>query len=63
MYIYTATKFYNGADDNASGVSAVLQLAKAFKVSGKQPERTIIFAFWDGEERGVIRVTVFYQPL
>ncbi|CEN43175.1 M28 family metallopeptidase [Capnocytophaga canis] len=45
---------YNGADDNASGVSAVLQLAKAFKESGEKPERTIIFAFWDGEERGLL---------
>lgn len=47
-------KIYNGADDNASGVSAVLQLAKAFLASGKQPERTIIFAFWDGEEKGCL---------
>ena len=47
-------QIYNGADDNASGVSAVLQLAKAFKTSGEQPERTIIFAFWDGEERGLL---------
>lgn len=47
-------KIYNGADDNASGVSAVLQLAKAFMASGKQPQRTIIFAFWDGEEIGTL---------
>ncbi|MFK8275895.1 M28 family metallopeptidase [Capnocytophaga cynodegmi] len=47
-------QIYNGADDNASGVSAVLQLAKAFKKSGEQPLRTIIFAFWDGEERGLL---------
>jgi hypothetical protein len=45
---------YNGADDNASGVSAVLQIAKAFVESGQQPERTIIFAFWDGEESGLL---------
>lgn len=45
---------YNGADDNASGVSAVLQIAKAFKASGAQPERTVIFAFWDGEEKGLL---------
>lgn len=47
-------KIYNGADDNASGVSAVLQIAKAFFVSGQQPERNIIFAFWDGEEIGLL---------
>lgn len=45
---------YNGADDNASGVSAVLQIAKAMKRSGHTPERTIVFAFWDGEERGLL---------
>lgn len=47
-------KIYNGADDNASGVSAVLQIAQAFIVAGEQPERTIIFAFWDGEELGLL---------
>ena len=45
---------YNGADDNASSVSAVLQIAKAFVESGQQPERTVIFAFWDGEEMGLL---------
>lgn len=45
---------YNGADDNASGVSAVLQIAKAFLATGVQPERTVIFAFWDGEEKGLL---------
>ena len=40
----------NGADDNASGVSAVLQIAKAFSDTGETPPRTIVFAFWDAEE-------------
>ena len=44
----------NGADDNASGVSAVLQLARAFVASGQKLERTIVFAFWDGEELGLL---------
>lgn len=52
---------YNGADDNASGVSAVLQIARAFVVSGKQPERNVIFAFWDGEEKGLLGSTYFVQ--
>lgn len=39
-------QIYNGADDNASGVSAVLQIARAFLASGQQPERNVIFAFW-----------------
>lgn len=45
---------YNGADDNASGVSAVLQIARAVKKMRKTPERGIIFAFWDGEEKGLL---------
>lgn len=45
---------YNGADDNASGVSAVLQIARAVKKMRKTPERSIIFAFWDGEEKGLL---------
>ncbi|MEG1617599.1 MAG: M20/M25/M40 family metallo-hydrolase [Bacteroidales bacterium] len=45
---------YNGADDNASGVSAVLQIARAIREKGKKPKRTIIFALWDGEERGLL---------
>ena len=52
---------YNGADDNASGVSAVLQLAKAFVESGVQPLRTLVFAFWDGEEKGLLGSTYFVQ--
>ena len=54
-------KIYNGADDNASGVSAVLQIAKAFLASGVQPERTIIFALWDGEEKGLLGSKYFTQ--
>ena len=47
-------QIYNGADDNASGVSAVLQIARAFLATGQQPERTVVFAFWDGEEKGLL---------
>jgi Zn-dependent M28 family amino/carboxypeptidase len=43
-------RIYNGADDNASGVAVLLEVAKAFAASGKKPLRSIIFAFWDGEE-------------
>lgn len=45
---------YNGADDNASGVSAVLQIARALKNGGVNPEKNIVLAFWDGEEAGLL---------
>ena len=47
-------EIYNGADDNATGVAAVLQIARAFVESGIVPERTVIFALWDGEEKGLL---------
>ncbi|WP_113635935.1 M20/M25/M40 family metallo-hydrolase [Nubsella zeaxanthinifaciens] len=42
---------YNGADDNASGVGALLSYAKYFK--DHQPNNTIIFALFDAEEMGL----------
>ncbi|MDR3340481.1 MAG: M20/M25/M40 family metallo-hydrolase [Candidatus Symbiothrix sp.] len=47
-------QIYNGADDNASSVAVVLQVAKAYAESGEIPLRSIIFAFWDGEESGYL---------
>lgn len=54
-------QIYNGADDNASGVAAVLQIARAFKESGKRPKRTVVFALWDGEEKGLLGSEYFMQ--
>ena len=42
---------YNGADDDASGTSAVLELARML-TRGKPPRRTIIFALFGSEEMG-----------
>jgi Zn-dependent M28 family amino/carboxypeptidase len=42
---------YNGADDDASGSTAVLTLAQAL-ASGPQPRRTIVFALFGSEEIG-----------
>lgn len=42
---------YNGADDDASGCIAVLQLAYALS-QGNPPRRTVIFAFFGSEETG-----------
>jgi Tol biopolymer transport system component len=45
-------QIHNGADDNASGVSAVLELAAS--LARTSPRRGIIFAFWSGEEMGLL---------
>jgi hypothetical protein len=47
-------KIHNGADDNASGTSAMLEAIEAFARSGLKTRRTILYAFWDGEERGLV---------
>ena len=47
-------QIHNGADDNASGVAAVLKLVEAFSKLPEPPKRTILFAFWDGEEKGLL---------
>ena len=44
---------FNGADDDASGVVAVLKIAEQLR-AGPTPRRTIIFAAWTGEERGLL---------
>jgi hypothetical protein len=41
-----------GADDNASGVAALLEIARAFVGGPARPRRTVLFAFWTGEEEG-----------
>ena len=45
---------HNGADDNASGTAAVLELIDAFASLETPPARSILFAFWDAEEAGLL---------
>ena len=45
-------QIYNGADDNASGVAVLLQLAAHF--ARARPVNSIIFAALDGEEQGLL---------
>ena len=46
-------KICNGADDNASGTTGVLELAEAFANPAARPKRSIIFSTISGEERGL----------
>ena len=56
-------EIHNGADDNASGTAVVLELAATLsRVYEERPEelkRGVIFAFWSGEELGLIGSTHF----
>ena len=49
---------YNGADDNASGCAAVMEIARAWG-SGTKPKRTVIFALFGSEEVGGTGSTYF----
>jgi hypothetical protein len=45
---------HNGADDNASGVAGLLELSQALGELPEPPRRSILIAFWDGEEKGLL---------
>jgi Zn-dependent M28 family amino/carboxypeptidase len=48
---------FNGADDNLSAVVAVIDQAEAYMEAaraGQRPPRTVIFASFDAEERGLL---------
>lgn len=47
-------RLYPGADDNASGVAVVLEMARAAQAAGWQPRRTVLFATFGGEEMGLL---------
>lgn len=46
-------QIYNGADDDASGTSAVLEIAQAFTI-GERPKRSILIIFHTAEEVGLL---------
>jgi aminopeptidase YwaD len=49
---------YNGADDDASGTTAVLEIARVLG-RGQRPRRTVLFALFGSEEMGAIGSTYF----
>jgi hypothetical protein len=51
---------YNGADDDASGVTAVLELAEAL-AGGPKPKRTVVFALFGSEEIGGFGARYFQE--
>ena len=55
---------FNGADDDASGVTAVLELAEALS-KGPRPKRTVVFALFGSEEIGGYGARYFqeYPPV
>ncbi|MDF1667782.1 MAG: M20/M25/M40 family metallo-hydrolase, partial [Planctomycetota bacterium] len=46
-------RIHNGADDNASGTSALIEIAKAFGAHKTRQARSVIFIAFSGEEKGL----------
>ncbi|MGD1843097.1 MAG: M28 family metallopeptidase [Thermonemataceae bacterium] len=62
------TTIFNGADDNASGTSGMIEIAEAFaeaQKAGYRPKRTIVFLLVSAEEIGLMGSSFYtnYQPL
>jgi hypothetical protein len=58
-------RLFPGADDNASGVAMLLEVAEHFALRKEKPRRTIVFAAFDLEETGLLGSTHFatHPPL
>ncbi|MEO8434240.1 MAG: M20/M25/M40 family metallo-hydrolase [Pyrinomonadaceae bacterium] len=47
-------EIHHGADDNASGVAGMLELARIFASQRPRPKRTLVFIAFSGEEEGLL---------
>jgi Zn-dependent M28 family amino/carboxypeptidase len=48
---------FNGADDDGSGIVGLLEIAEAYQLAaadGRRPRRSVLFAAWNSEERGLL---------
>jgi len=62
-----ASGVFNGADDDGSGIVALLDIAEAYALAardGKRSRRSVLFAAWNSEERGLLGAWAYAeQPL
>src|SRR5438093_6162446 len=47
-------KIYNGAEDNASGIALMMEIARAFTKAQSRPKRSIVFLAVTAEEQGLL---------
>ena len=59
-----AGRIFNGADDDASGVAGLIEIAEAYDVAASQgfrPQRSILLAAWNSEEQGLLGAWAYTQ--
>jgi Zn-dependent M28 family amino/carboxypeptidase len=56
-------RIFNGAQDNAAGLSGVLEVAQAFARAGTKPGRSIYICFTTAEESGLLGAEYFASHL
>ncbi|MBI1873721.1 MAG: M28 family peptidase, partial [Acidobacteria bacterium] len=57
-------QIFNGADDDGSGTVGLLEIAEAYALAahtGQRPRRSVIFAAWNSEERGLLGAWAFTE--
>ncbi len=62
--IADSSVIYHGADDNASGTSGVIEIARAFaeaKKKGEGPKRSVVCMLVSGEEKGLLGSDFYVQ--
>lgn len=58
--------FFYGADDNASGIASIIEIARVMQIAAKngiKPKRNIMFVAFDGEEKGRLGSTYFLNNI
>jgi hypothetical protein len=55
------TEVHNGADDNASGVAAMLEVARRLSMSHEKPRRRVVFMAFTAEESGLLGSEYYVQ--
>lgn len=58
------TRIFNGADDDGSGTVGLIEIAEAYALAaqaGQRPRRSVLFAAWNSEERGLLGAWAFTE--
>ena len=57
-------QIFNGADDDGSGTVGLLEIAEAYALAageGRRPRRSVLFAAWNSEERGLLGAWAYVE--